>query len=150
MVSHRDPFLFVDRITHVAPLPGPATAHPSEASGIIVAAYDLRRAESVLRGHFPGSPLWPGVLQVEAVGQAGLCLLRLLDGRAAAEDAPACALTDILAARYLRPVVPPGEVEIVARTVRDGLYLIVVGQCLKEGLVCSAAAVRGIEKEVHV
>jgi hypothetical protein len=86
------------------------------------------------------------VLQLEAIGQAGLCLLRLLEPPPPGEEAPVLALTDILAGRYLRPVVPDGDVEIVARAMRDGLFAIVVGQCLQDGLVCSAAAVRGIEK----
>jgi len=156
LIPHRPPFLFVDRITHVARTPPAppatavrdATAAPG-ALGTIVCRHDLRRDLPILAGHFPGQPLWPGVLQVEAIGQAGLCLLRLLEPPAPGEEVPDLALTDILAGRYLRPVVPDGEVEIVARTLRDGLFAIVVGQCLQEGQVCSAAAVRGIEKEVR-
>jgi 3-hydroxyacyl-[acyl-carrier-protein] dehydratase len=154
LIPHRPPFLFVDRITHVArtqPAPRTATRAPAapEPEGTIVCRHMLRRDAPILAGHFPGRPLWPGVLQVEAIGQAGLCLLRLLEPSAPSEEPLDIALTDILAGRYLRPVVPDGEVEIVARTVRDGLFAIVVGQCLQEGLVCSAAAVRGIEKGVR-
>ena len=150
LLPHRAPFLFVDRITHLArpasPQAPPASGPPE---GVIVCRYDLCQAASILSGHFPGQPLWPGVLQVEAVGQAGLCLLRLTEAAPGEEAAPTCVLTDILAGRCLRPVVPDGEVEIVARILRDGLFIIVIGQCLKDNLVCSAAAVRGIEREVR-
>jgi 3-hydroxymyristoyl/3-hydroxydecanoyl-(acyl carrier protein) dehydratase len=148
LLPHRDTFLFVDQITHVGGPPSLQAPFAGEPAGSIVCRYDLGRAIPIISGHFPGRPLWPGVLQVEAVGQAGLCLFRLLDKEAGAEKALGYILTDILAGRCLRPVVPVGEVEIVARILRDGLFMIVVGQCLKHDQVCSAAAVRGIEKEV--
>lgn len=134
LVPHRDPFLLVDRITRV-----------DHERAVIVARYDLGRARPVLAGHFPGRPIWPGVLQVEAVGQAGLCLLRL--GAVAGPKAPAFALTQILAAHFLRPVAPGSELEIVTRSLSDGLFTVLVGQCLQRDDVCSVAAVRGIDKE---
>jgi 3-hydroxymyristoyl/3-hydroxydecanoyl-(acyl carrier protein) dehydratase len=145
LLPHRGVFRLVDRITGV--LQPPSSSAPG-AAGTIVCRYDLARAAPIIAGHFPGRPLWPGVLHVEAIGQAGLCLYRLSQEKADTVDASACMLTDILAGRYLRPVVPEGEVEIVARILRDGLFVIVVGQCLKDDIVCSAAAIRGIEEEV--
>jgi 3-hydroxymyristoyl/3-hydroxydecanoyl-(acyl carrier protein) dehydratase len=136
----------VDQITHVTAHHGADRPRDHEPIGTIVCRYDLRRAAPLLTGHFPERPLWPGVLQFEAVGQAGLCLIRLVEG--GVTSAPACTLTDILAGRCMRPVVPDGDVEVVAQALSDGLFVIVVGQCLKEGLVCSAAALRGLETEV--
>jgi branched-subunit amino acid transport protein AzlD len=49
-------------------------------------------------------------------------------------------LTRILGARLMRAVRPPAVVEIVARVMEDGLFRIVVGQCLVDGHVCSVAA----------
>jgi len=150
LLPHRGPFLFIDRITHVGRSPGAHALPAGEPVGKIVCRYDLIRAMPILSGHFPGRPLWPGVFQVEAVGQAGFCLFRLLSEEAVAEQPPACMLTDILAGRFLRPIVPDGEVEIVTQILRDGLFVIVVGQCLIHDQVCSAAAVRGIEKEASL
>jgi 3-hydroxyacyl-[acyl-carrier-protein] dehydratase len=52
-------------------------------------------------------------------------------------------LTHILGARLGRPVRPPADVEIVARVMEDGLFRIVVGQCLVAGEICSVAALSG-------
>ena len=134
LVPHRPPFLFIDRVTRL-----------DAANRVIVGRYDIRHGAAVLAGHFPGCPVWPGVLQVEAVGQAGLCLVRAIQG--VQEGAPGAMfhLTDVLSARFATPVAPDLEVEIIACIVPDGLFSIVVGQCLQRGHVCSAAAVRGIE-----
>ena len=136
LLPHRDPFLFLDRITWV-----------DRNDGLIVCQYDLRPTMPVLTGHFPERPVWPGVLQVEAVGQAGLCLLRLSNLCPAGVTEPDVALTHILAARFIRPVLPGAELEIATRAVADGLFTILVGQCLQHDAVCSVAAVRGILKE---
>src|SRR5262249_10837202 len=109
--------------------------------GLIAARYDLGRARDVLAGHFPAYPVWPGVLQVEAVGQAGI----VLNLRRAGEAAPPnVALTHVLGARFMRPVLPGGDVEILARVLEDGLFFTIVGQCLRDGAICSVAAVSGL------
>lgn len=137
LIPHRDPFLFIDRITRVDP-----------ASATIVCRYDLTHAAPILAGHFPDHPVWPGVLHVEAMGQAGLCLLRLMsEGEAGDTRRREVALTHILGARFIRPVVPGDDVEIVTRVAVDGLFTLLVGQCLQRDTVCSVAVVRGIEKE---
>jgi 3-hydroxyacyl-[acyl-carrier-protein] dehydratase len=138
LLPHRDPFRFIDRVVHV-----------DRDTATIVCQYDLDRAASILSGHFPGRPIWPGVLQVEAIGQAGVCLVRLLSGARSDEETPAFVLTHILGAEFVRPIVPPGRVQIVARVMTDGLFDIVVGQCLQEEHVCCATAVRGINQETH-
>jgi 3-hydroxymyristoyl/3-hydroxydecanoyl-(acyl carrier protein) dehydratase len=108
--------------------------------GTIVAGYDLARAAEVFRGHFPGRPLFPGVLQIEAIGQAGV-LLHLLESP---ERIEAVTLTHVRAARFLRPVEPGAELVLMARVIEDGLFFTVVGQCLQRGAICSAAAVSGL------
>jgi 3-hydroxyacyl-[acyl-carrier-protein] dehydratase len=131
LLPHRGLALLLDAVLHLE-------ADPPT----IVAEYDLAGASAVLAGHFPGRPVWPGLLQAEAIGQAGL-----LAARARAGARGEGALTDVLAARFVRPIEPPGRVRIAARVLADGLFEVVVGQCTFAGRVCSAAVLRGLAAE---
>jgi 3-hydroxyacyl-[acyl-carrier-protein] dehydratase len=135
LIPHRDPFLFIDRVTLV-----------DRPGRTIVCRYDPGGAGPILEGHFPGRPIWPGVLQVEAIGQAGFCLARLLADPSEA-GSPDFALTHVLGALFLRPVRPPVELTIVARLFEDGLFTTIVGQCLQGESICCVAAVRGLSRE---
>jgi 3-hydroxymyristoyl/3-hydroxydecanoyl-(acyl carrier protein) dehydratase len=133
ILPHRAPFLLIDRVTLL-----------DRDHRLIVARYDLARAGEVFAGHFPGAPMWPGVLQVEAIGQAGIVLAHACLPASEDDGNPQLALTHILGAQFVRPVVPGGDVIIAARLIEDGLFAVIVGQCLRRGEVCSAAAVRGL------
>jgi 3-hydroxyacyl-[acyl-carrier-protein] dehydratase len=133
LLPHRGRSLLLDRVTLIDASPR-----------LIAARYDLADAREVFGEHFPGRPLWPGTLQVEAIGQAGLLLMTRLTGEGMQSEADTHALTHILWARFARPVGPGGELEIVARVVEDGLFHLVVGQCLKEGAVTTVAVLGGL------
>jgi 3-hydroxyacyl-[acyl-carrier-protein] dehydratase len=59
LLPHRPPFRFVDTVTRCDPGVG------------VVASYTVTGDEEFLAGHFPGNPIFPGVLQLEALAQAG-------------------------------------------------------------------------------
>jgi 3-hydroxyacyl-[acyl-carrier-protein] dehydratase len=59
ILPHRDPFLLLDRVTELIP------------GEYAVAEKEVLATEDVFRGHFPGHPVFPGVLQLEALAQTG-------------------------------------------------------------------------------
>jgi 3-hydroxyacyl-[acyl-carrier-protein] dehydratase len=68
VLPHRYPFLLVDRVVHVEP-------------GKRVRAYkNVSANEEFFNGHFPGLPVMPGVLQLEALAQAAAFLTASLQG----------------------------------------------------------------------
>ena len=97
ILPHRPPFLFVDEI--IALTPG------QSASGL----WHLTGAEAFFQGHFPGRPLLPGVLMVEAMAQLGGIAL-LTDERYSGSMA---LFGGIDKARFRRQVVPGDTLELV-------------------------------------
>jgi 3-hydroxyacyl-[acyl-carrier-protein] dehydratase len=59
LLPHRPPFRFVDAVDAYEP------------GSLIVARYRVRGDEDFLAGHFPANPVLPGVIQLEALAQAG-------------------------------------------------------------------------------
>src|SRR3989338_2568603 len=94
-IPHRDPFLFVDSV------------ESWEKGTSIAATKTLSMQDSFFAGHFPGEPVMPGVIQIEALAQACCILIALSFPEEAKGKRPAFA--GIEEARFRRPV-RPGDV----------------------------------------
>lgn len=115
---------------------------------IVVARFSLERHPAVLSAHFPARPIWPGTLQVEAIGQAALWLHLAMEEPAATARRSKPMLAAIRSARFMREVRPGRPVEIQAGFAGDGeLVRTIVGQCLQDGHICSAAVLVALIEE---
>ena len=97
ILPHRYPFLLIDRVVE------------AEARTRIVALKNVTINEPFFQGHFPGFPIMPGVLMVEAIAQAGGALLLT---EYADRDDKLMVFTSIEAAKFRRPVVPGDQLRI--------------------------------------
>ena len=79
LLPHRYPFLLVDRVTEFEP------------NKRIVGIKNVTINEPFFQGHFPGHPVMPGVLVIEALAQTG-GILTQLSHQAAATDAPSASI----------------------------------------------------------
>jgi len=95
-LPHRDPMLFVDRVTDLT-------------ENSIRIESDVKAEASFFKGHFPDKPIMPGVLIIETVAQAGALLVSLTRGLS---DDKFIAFSNVDAVKFRRPV-NPGEIIVV-------------------------------------
>jgi 3-hydroxyacyl-[acyl-carrier-protein] dehydratase len=97
ILPHRYPFLLIDRVIDL------------RRRERIVAIKNVTMNEPFFSGHFPGAPVMPGVLIVEAIAQAGgaLLLTEVKD-----RDHKLMFFTGIERARFRRPVVPGDQLRL--------------------------------------
>jgi 3-hydroxyacyl-[acyl-carrier-protein] dehydratase len=90
LLPHRPPFRFVDDVDELQP------------GQRIRARYAVTGEEPFLAGHFPGNPVFPGVLQLEALAQAGAIAV-LADARYAGKLPLFGGVEDVRFRRIVRP-----------------------------------------------
>ncbi len=102
ILPHRYPFLLVDRVVHID--------GDRKAVGIKNVTYN----ELFFQGHYPGQPIMPGVLIVEALAQlSGLLLSQKLE-----HTGKLAVLLSMDKVKMRRPVVPGDQLVLVAETIR--------------------------------
>jgi 3-hydroxyacyl-[acyl-carrier-protein] dehydratase len=103
LLPHRYPFLLIDRVLEI------------ERKQRIVAIKNVTINEPFFQGHFPNFPIMPGVLVIEAIAQAGGCLL-LTEFPDRAERL--MLFTGIENARFRRPIVPGDQLRFEVSVVQ--------------------------------
>ncbi|MCE5232135.1 MAG: 3-hydroxyacyl-ACP dehydratase FabZ [Mizugakiibacter sp.] len=109
LLPHRYPFLLVDRVVALEP------------NARITALKNVTVNEPFFQGHFPGHPVMPGVLIIEALAQASGLLVQLSAGPDGNQDNPLFYLVKVDKARFTAPVVPGDQLMLeitLKRTIR--------------------------------
>ncbi|MFV0627115.1 MAG: 3-hydroxyacyl-ACP dehydratase FabZ [Alphaproteobacteria bacterium] len=126
LIPHRYPFLLVDRLeVEVAGEKG-------------IGLKNVTMNEEFFQGHFPGNPIMPGVLQIEAMAQTAGALVI-----AANEDVKGKAsvlFMSIDGVKFRKPVKPGDQLKMHVEKIKDrGRIWVFKGECKVDGKVVSEA-----------
>lgn len=102
-LPHRYPFLLLDRVLEM------------DSKKKVVAIKNVTFNEWFFEGHFPGAPVMPGVLIIEAMAQAGAVLIL---HEMADRESKLVYFTGIDRARFRRPVVPGDQLRFTLEVLK--------------------------------
>ena len=106
LLPHREPMLLIDELTNIVKL--------KSATAIV----NVKKNSFYVQGHFPGQPVMPGVVIVEAFGQAAAALTAHGIDKSAYEN-KLVFLMSVEKARFRNPVVPNCKLELNIEAIRS-------------------------------
>ena len=106
LLPHREPMLLIDKLTNIV--------HLKSATAIM----HVKKNAFYVQGHFPGQPVMPGVLIVEAFGQAAAALTAHGIDKSTYEN-KLVFLMSVEKARFRNPVVPDCRLELNIEAIRS-------------------------------
>ena len=106
LLPHREPMLLVDKLINIIPL--------KSATAIV----KVRKTSFFVQGHFPDQPVMPGVLIVEAFGQAAAALTAHSVDPKEYEN-KLVYLMSVDKARFRNPVIPDCELNLEIEAIRN-------------------------------
>ena len=121
LLPHREPMLLIDKLINIKKL--------KSATAIV----NVTKESFFVQGHFPGEPVMPGVLIVEAFGQAAAALTAAGIDKSTYENKLVFLMT-IDKARFRNPVIPDCKLELNIEAVRShGRVWKYKGEAIVEG-----------------
>ncbi len=102
-LPHRYPFLLIDRVLELTPRES------------VLAIKNISVSEPVLQGHFPGSPIYPGVMTVEGLAQAA----GILSYVSPEKGISSMLLTEVQKARFRRQIIPGDTITYSVRLIKS-------------------------------
>jgi 3-hydroxyacyl-[acyl-carrier-protein] dehydratase len=105
LIPHREPMLLVDEVVDFT------------KGDALKATKHFSQNDPVFAGHFPGFPVLPGVLSIEALAQASACFVNLNQGKTAEESLFFFMSLD--SAKFRNPILPGTKVELDVRLIKQ-------------------------------
>ena len=140
LLPHRYPFLLVDRVIEF------------EAGKRVLAYKNVTGNEGFFNGHFPGHPVMPGVLVLEALAQAGGVLTQLTHcvDEGGVADGKIYYLVKIDGAKFSRMVVPGDRLDLevtLKRTIRNMAVFNGVARVDGQQVACAEILCAEVDKD---
>ena len=105
-LPHREPFLFIDEVVDI------------KDNQIIHAKKIISKDEYFLEGHFPGNPIFPGVILIEALGQAS-GILGFTKMNKTPEEGSIYVLAGVDKVRFRRRVRPGDTIDLFSKVISE-------------------------------
>ena len=126
-LPHREPFLFIDEVVEI------------KENEIIHARKLIAEDEYFLEGHFPGNPIFPGVIIIEALGQAS-GILGFKTMKKTPEEGSIYVLAGVDKVRFRRRVRPGDTIDLFSKVISEkrGIWKFDCKAELNNEIVCTA------------
>lgn len=134
IIPHRYPFLLLDRVTDLTP------------SNLIVGYKNVTIGDNVFQGHFPGHPIYPGVMILEGMAQAG-GILAFKSMNMTKEEAAQKVVyfMSIDKAKFRAPVRPGDQLEYRVRVIKSkGSIWMLKGEAYVDNKMVSEAELKAM------
>lgn len=126
-LPHREPFLFIDEVLQI------------KENKEIHAIKLIHEDEYFLKGHFPGNPIFPGVIIIEALGQAS-GILGFVSMNKTPEEGSIYVLAGVDKVRFRKRVRPGDTIDLISKVVGEkrGIWKFDCRAELDNELICTA------------
>ena len=126
-LPHREPFLFIDEVVQI------------KENKEIHAIKLIHEDEHLLKGHFPGNPIFPGVIIIEALGQAS-GILGFASMNKTPEEGSIYVLAGVDKVRFRKRVRPGDTIDLISKVVGEkrGIWKFDCRAELDNELICTA------------
>ena len=126
-LPHREPFLFIDEVINI------------KKNKEIHATKLISEDEYFLKGHFPNNPIFPGVIIIEALGQAS-GILGFVSMNKTPEEGSIYVLAGVDKVRFRKRVRPGDNIDLICKVVSEkrGIWKFDCRAELNNKLICTA------------